>query len=61
MDKWMDKIGATVHGLTAGTDRHNAIFQWACLLTTGLVLMMMLVRVWAPRRTAPARVGTRDE
>ena len=25
-------VVATVHGLTAGTDRHNAVFQWACLL-----------------------------
>jgi methionine sulfoxide reductase heme-binding subunit len=45
---------ATVHGLTAGTDRHNAVFQWACLLTAGLVLMMTLVRIWSPRRAARA-------
>jgi len=45
---------ATVHGLTAGTDRHNAVFQWACLLTAGIVLMMTLVRIWSPRRAARA-------
>jgi predicted ferric reductase len=45
----------TVHGLTAGTDRHNALFQWACLLTAGVVLLMTLVRVWSPRREA--RIG----
>jgi predicted ferric reductase len=45
---------ATIHGLTAGSDRHNAVFQWACLLTTGLVLMMTLVRIWSPRRAARA-------
>ena len=42
----------TVHGLTAGTDRHNALFQWACLLTAGVVLFMTLVRILAPRRAA---------
>jgi DMSO/TMAO reductase YedYZ heme-binding membrane subunit len=52
---------ATVHGLTAGTDRHNAIYQWACLLTAGVVLMLTLVRVWAPRRSPRASVGTRDD
>jgi predicted ferric reductase len=46
---------ATVHGLTAGADRHNAAFQWACLLTAGLVLFMTLVRVLAPRRSAVPR------
>ena len=45
---------ATVHGLTAGTDRHNALFQWACLLTAAVVLMMTLVRIWSPRRQARA-------
>lgn len=43
-------IVATVHGLTVGTDRHNALFQWACLLTAGTVLAMTLVRIWSPRR-----------
>ena len=45
-------VVATVHGLTAGTDRHNAIFQWACLLVATIVLMMTLVRIWSPRRAA---------
>jgi DMSO/TMAO reductase YedYZ heme-binding membrane subunit len=47
---------ATVHGLTAGTDRHNALFQWACLISAAVVLAMTLVRVWSPRRTARASV-----
>ncbi len=50
-------VVATVHGLTAGTDRHNALFQWACLASAGLVLMMTLVRIWSPRRAARAPVG----
>lgn len=54
-------VTGTVHGLTAGTDRRNAVYQWACLLTAGLVLMMTLVRVWAPRRTPHATVSARDE
>jgi len=48
-------VTGTVHGLTAGTDRHNAVFQWACLLTAGVVLLMTLVRVWSPRRQT--RIG----
>ena len=48
----------TVHGLTAGTDRHSAVFQWACLLTASLVLFMTLVRILAPRRAATARKNT---
>ncbi len=51
---------ATVHGLTAGTDRHNAVFQWACLLVAALVLMMTLVRVWSPRRAARAPAAGTD-
>ena len=45
-------VVATVHGVTTGTDRHNPAFQWACLLTAALVLMMSLVRIWSPRRAA---------
>ena len=47
-------VVATVHGLTAGTDRHNALFQWACLIAAGVVLMMTLVRIMSPRRSARA-------
>jgi methionine sulfoxide reductase heme-binding subunit len=50
-------VVATVHGLTAGTDRHNPLFQWACLLTSALVLMMTLVRIWSPRRAARSASG----
>ena len=42
---------ATVHGLTSGTDRKNALFQWTCLLTASVVLFMTLVRILAPRRS----------
>jgi hypothetical protein len=45
-------VFGTLHGLTAGTDRHNAAFQWACLIAAGVVLMMSLVRIWSPRRRA---------
>ncbi len=48
-------VVATLHGLVAGTDRHNALFQWACLLAAGVVLMMTLVRVWSPRHEARTR------
>jgi predicted ferric reductase len=47
-------VTATVHGLTAGTDRHSAVFQWACLITAALILMMTLVRIWSPRAAARA-------
>ncbi len=51
-------VVATIHGLTSGTDRHNAIFQWACLLTATLVLMMTLVRIWSPRHAARSAAGS---
>jgi predicted ferric reductase len=54
-------VVATVHGLTAGTDRHNAVFQWACLVTAGVVLMMTLVRIMSPRRAPrPTSVAGSD-
>lgn len=53
-------VVATVHGVLAGTDRHNAALQWAYLLTAAVVLTMTLVRIWSPRRSrqAPARAAT---
>jgi predicted ferric reductase len=45
-------VVATVHGLTAGTDRSEPVFQWACLLAAGVVLLMTLVRIWSPRHAA---------
>ncbi len=53
-------VVATVHGITAGTDRRNVWFQWACLLTAALVLFMTFVRILAPRRdrAVPGRVPT---
>jgi DMSO/TMAO reductase YedYZ heme-binding membrane subunit len=47
-------VFATLHGLTAGTDRHNAAFQWACILVSAVVLFMTLVRVLAPGKGARA-------
>ena len=52
---------ATLHGITAGTDRHNVAFQWACLLTATVVLMMTLVRIWSPRRAARAATAAVPE
>jgi DMSO/TMAO reductase YedYZ heme-binding membrane subunit len=49
---------ATVHGLLAGTDGDNAVFQWACLIASGIVLCMTLVRILSPRRAPRASVGT---
>ena len=45
---------ATLHGLTAGTDRHNAIFQIACLPAASLGFFMTLVRILAPKRARTA-------
>ncbi len=45
---------ATVHGLTAGTDKGNALFRGAALVSALVVLFMSLVRVLAPRRGARA-------
>lgn len=51
-------VFGTVHGLLAGTDRYNALFQWACLITSGIVLYMTIVRILAPKRTAARRATT---
>ena len=53
----------TMHGLLAGTDGSNVVFQWACLIVSGIVLYMTLVRILAPKRaaasrSAPGRTGT---
>ena len=48
----------TLHGLLAGTDGDNALFQWSCLIVSGVVLFMTLVRILAPRRSTRAPVGT---
>ncbi|MFN8037158.1 MAG: ferric reductase-like transmembrane domain-containing protein [Acidimicrobiia bacterium] len=44
----------TVHGLLAGTDATNSLFQWAVVAVSAVVLFLTLVRVLAPRRGAPA-------
>lgn len=54
-------VVATVHGLTAGTDRNEPVFQWACVLTSGIVLLMTLVRIWSPRKAARAGSGAAVE
>jgi DMSO/TMAO reductase YedYZ heme-binding membrane subunit len=48
---------ATLHGLTAGTDRHNVVLQIAYLLAASLGLFMTLVRILAPRRARTAAAG----
>jgi len=45
----------TVHGLLAGTDGGDALFQWTCLIVSGIVLYMTLVRILAPKRSVPKR------
>jgi DMSO/TMAO reductase YedYZ heme-binding membrane subunit len=52
-------VTATVHGLTAGTDRNDATFQWACLASATIVLMMTLVRIWSPRSASRSGTGGR--
>jgi predicted ferric reductase len=48
----------TVHGLTAGTDRHDTAFRLTCLAAAAVVLFMSLVRVLAPRgRAQDAKTG----
>jgi len=41
-------VFATVHGITAGTDRHNALLQWDACSRRQLVPVMTLVRILAP-------------
>jgi hypothetical protein len=53
---------ASVHALTAGTDRHSPAFLLAMALAIGLVALLFALRVWPaslPRR-APAGARQRD-
>lgn len=49
----------TMHGLLAGTDGDNALFQWSCLIVSGIVLYMTLVRILAPKGAPPGRAAAR--
>jgi predicted ferric reductase len=53
---------ATVHALTAGTDRHNPLFRWGIILVTALVVLLAGWRaikadrhLGADRHPAPGR------
>jgi predicted ferric reductase len=45
----------TVHGLLAGTDATNPLFQWSVMIVSGVVLFLTLVRALAPKRAAAGR------
>jgi len=40
---------ATVHTLSAGTERHNLVLQWTAIGSIAVVVFLTLVRVLAPR------------
>ncbi len=47
---------ATVHGLLAGTDRHNRALQWIAFFALGPIVFLLTFRVAAPSRPKrPAR------
>ncbi|HEX9995094.1 MAG TPA: ferric reductase-like transmembrane domain-containing protein [Acidimicrobiales bacterium] len=45
-------VSATIHGLAAGADADNPVYQWAALLSCSAVLFFTLYRFMAPRRAA---------
>lgn len=50
---------ATVHLLTAGTDRFNPALRWSVLVTVGAVVFFAAYRVVGPGRAASVRSGRR--
>jgi hypothetical protein len=50
---------ATVHAMTAGTDRRNLLVLTAVLVCTTLVLLLTFVRVNQPQEDKPARIPVR--
>jgi predicted ferric reductase len=50
---------ATVHGLTAGTDAHAALFRWAAVLAIAAVSALSAIRVAGATKPEPARIPAR--
>lgn len=50
-------VMATVHTLTAGTDSHNPVLQWATLMLVLAVVFATVVRVLSPKPDKPPRPG----
>lgn len=50
---------ATVHLLTAGSDRFNPLLRWSVLITVGAVVFFSAYRLIGPGRAASIRSGTR--
>lgn len=51
-------VVATVHLLTAGTDRHNALLQWSVITVTALVGFLTFLRILGEgRRPSGREVG----
>jgi predicted ferric reductase len=50
---------ATVHGLTAGTDAHTALFRWIAVLAIGAVSALIAIRVAGDTKPEPARIPAR--
>lgn len=50
---------ATVHLLTAGTDRFNPLLRWAVLISVGAVVFFSAYRLIGPGRAASVRSASR--
>jgi predicted ferric reductase len=50
---------ATVHLLTAGTDRQNPVMRWSVLATVGAVIFFTMYRVIGPGRVASVKMSGR--
>lgn len=54
-------IGATLHGLGAGTDRHNRLVQWGALVGCSMVLFLVIFRTLAPKKAQIAEERAKRE
>jgi DMSO/TMAO reductase YedYZ heme-binding membrane subunit len=54
-------IAATMHGLYAGTDRHNRLVQWGALVGCSMVLFLVIFRVLAPKKAQLAEERAKRE
>jgi len=54
-------IGATLHGLKAGSDRNNALVQWGALTGCSMIVFLVSFRLLAPKKAQLAEDRAKRE
>ena len=54
-------IGATLHGLKAGSDRNNALVQWGALTGCSMIVFLVAFRLLAPKKAQLAEDRAKRE